>query len=62
VRVGTLDEAAAFKPDAVIYVSEKMPWVALPEGIPAFEKYYDFAEVIPPERLARLRDLGRRPD
>jgi len=62
VRVGTLDEAAAFKPDAVIYVSEKMPWVALPEGIPAFEKYYDFAEVIPPERLARLRDLGRRRD
>jgi hypothetical protein len=62
VRVGTLDDPASVTPDAVIYVSEKMPWVALPEGIPAFDKYYDFAEVLPPVRLDRLRNLSRRPD
>ncbi len=57
LRVGTLDDPGVFRPDAVIFVSEKMPWVALPEGIPAFETTYDFAAVLPPERLERIRVL-----
>ncbi len=61
LRVGTLDDPAAFRPDAVIYTSEKMPWVPLPEGIPAFEQTYDFREVLPPGRVERLRELSRRP-
>ena len=36
VRVGTLDDAAALTPDVHIYVRSKLPWVALPEGIPFF--------------------------
>jgi hypothetical protein len=62
LRVGTLDKPGAFTPDAVIYVAEKMPWVALPEGIPSFDTTYDFREVLPPERLERLRELSRRPE
>jgi hypothetical protein len=49
--------ASAFRPDAVIFVSEAMPWVALPPGIPAFDRGYDFAQVLPPDRLARMRAL-----
>lgn len=60
LRVGTLDDPGAFTPDAVIFVAEKMPWVALPEGIPAFEQGYDFRKVLPPERLDRLRALSAR--
>ena len=62
VRVGTFDDPGSFTPDAVIYVSEKMPWVTLPEGIPAFEQGYDFREVLPADRLDRLRELSRKPD
>lgn len=60
LRVGTLDDNGAFPPDAAIFVSEKMPWVALPEGIPAFEKTYDFNTVLPPERVERMKALIAR--
>ena len=60
VRVGTLDDSAAFRPDAVVFTESKMPWVALPEGIPAFEQYYDFAEVLAPEKVERLMALAAR--
>lgn len=57
LRVGTLDDASVFAPDAVIFTSEAMPWVAVPEGIPAFEKAYDFREVLPAERVDRMKAL-----
>ena len=60
LRVGTLDNAGAFRPDAVIFTSEAMPWVALPPGIPAFERAYDLAEILSPERVARMRALMER--
>ncbi len=60
IRVGALDNPGAFRPDAVIFTSEAMPWVALPEGIPHFEKTYDFRSVLPPERVARLLALVAR--
>jgi hypothetical protein len=44
----------------VVFASERMPWVALPDGIPAFEKYYDPRELLPPERYARLAALVER--
>jgi len=62
LRVGTLEQSGAFTPDAVIFVAEKMPWVTLPAGIPAFETTYDFRAVLPPDRLARLGALSRRPE
>ena len=60
IRVGTLDDPGAFRPDAVIFTSEAMPWVTLPEGIPHFEKTYDFKAVLPSERVARLQALAAR--
>jgi hypothetical protein len=60
VRVGTLDDPGAFRPDAVIFTESRMPWVALPEGIPAFETVYNQFEVLPPERVARLEKLIER--
>lgn len=57
VRAGTLDDPGAVKPDAVIFTDSRMPWVALPEGIPHFETTYNPAELLPPERFARLKAL-----
>jgi hypothetical protein len=57
VRVGTLDDSAALTPDVHIYVRSKLPWVALPEGIPAFEAYYDSRKLWPPQSLERRRAI-----
>ena len=53
VRVGTLDNPAAFPPDIHIYTRSKLPWVRLPDGALAVEAYYNSSEVWPPEKLAR---------
>ena len=57
VRVGTLDEPSALSPDVHIYTRSKLPWVALPHGVPAFDAYYDRSAVWPAESLARRRAL-----
>ncbi len=57
VRVGTLDDPTALKPDVHIYVRSKLPWVALPAGAPAFEEYYDLKTVWPAESLKRRRAI-----
>src|SRR5690348_6969278 len=57
VRVGTLDDPAALKPDVHIYTRSKLPWVGLPEGLPAFPAYYDAKKLWPAESLARRRAL-----
>jgi hypothetical protein len=53
VRVGTLDEPSALAPDVHIYTRSKLPWMRLPEGVPAFEAYYDSKILWPAESLAR---------
>jgi hypothetical protein len=57
VRIGTLDNPAALKPDVHIFVRSKLPWVALPEDVPAFEAYYDSRKLWPPESLKRRRAI-----
>lgn len=57
LRVGTLDEPAALPPDVHIYTRSKQPWIALPEGVPAFEAYYDSKKLWPAESLTRRRAL-----
>lgn len=59
VRVGTLDRPSALVPDVHIYTRSKLPWVRLPEGVPAFEAYYDAKAVWPAESLERRRALQR---
>ena len=60
VRVGTLDDAAALRPDVHIYTRSKLPWLELPAGVPAFEAYYDMPALWPAASLERRRAiLGR---
>jgi hypothetical protein len=60
LRVGTLDDPGAWRPDAVIFTESRMPWVTLPEGIPAFETVYDQFELLPRERGERLQAMVER--
>ncbi len=60
VRAGTLDDPAGVAPDVHIFTRSKLPWVTLPEGVPAFSTYYDTDELWPASSLERLRALGRR--
>jgi hypothetical protein len=55
VRVGTLDDPAALTPDVQIYTRSKLPWVRLPEGVPAFDAYYDTKALWPAASLERRR-------
>lgn len=55
VRVGTLDNPAALPPDIHIYTRSKLPWVRLPEGVPAVPEYYDLRDHWPEESLARRK-------
>ena len=55
VRGGTLDEPSRVAPDVHIFTRSKLPWVTLPEGVPAVEVYYDSKALWPPESLERLR-------
>lgn len=53
VRVGTLDDPAMLTPDVHIFTRSRLPWVALPAGVPAFAAFYDTALVWPAASLAR---------
>jgi hypothetical protein len=57
VRVGTLDDPASLAPDVHIYVRSKLPWVALPEAVPAFDAYYDSRKLWPAASLERRRAI-----
>jgi hypothetical protein len=57
VRVGTLDEADSMPPDIHIFTSTKLPWVELPDDVPAFEEYYSAREQWPRESLERMAAL-----
>lgn len=58
VRVGTLDTPDALPPDVHIFTASKQAWLALPEGAPAFEEFYDPARVWSPAALERYRAAG----
>ncbi len=57
VRVGTLDDPSALTPDVHIYIRSKLPWISLPEGVPAFEAYYDSKKLWPAQSLERRRAI-----
>jgi hypothetical protein len=60
VRAGTLDEPRGIEPDVHIFTRSKVGWVTLPEGVPAFEVYYDREALWPAESLQRLaKALGK---
>jgi hypothetical protein len=55
VRAGTLDDPSWVEPDVHIYTRSKVPWVVLPESVPAFDVYYDSKTLWPAASLERLR-------
>jgi len=55
VHVGTLNDPSALRPDVHIYTCDKLPWIKLPKGTPAFRAYYDTKEVWSKKSLVRLR-------
>jgi hypothetical protein len=55
VRAGALDDPSSVSPDVHIFTRSKLPWVTLPEGVPAFAVYYDTKKLWPAESLDRLR-------
>jgi len=60
VRGGTLDDPSIASPDVHIYTRSKLPWVTLPESVPAFEVYYDMKALWPPASLERAAALRAR--
>ncbi|HEY5288773.1 MAG TPA: GFA family protein, partial [Caulobacteraceae bacterium] len=60
VRMGTLDDPSALKPDVHIFTRSKQPWVGLPADALAFDIFYEMEKLWPAESLARRRAaLGR---
>jgi hypothetical protein len=55
VRGGTLDRPEKFEPDVHIFTRSKLPWLPLPENVPAFAAFYKIDEVWPAESKERLR-------
>ncbi len=53
VRVGTLDEPDLLPPDVHIFTASKQPWLVLPEGMPAFEEFYEREALWPSASLQR---------
>jgi hypothetical protein len=57
VRGGTLDEPAAIAPDVHIFTRSKLPWVTLPDSVPAFDVYYDTKQLWPAASLERIEAI-----
>jgi hypothetical protein len=62
VRGGTLDDPSGVEPDVHIYTRSKVPWVAIPDGVPAVEVYYDTKALWPAESLERVRAALKPPE
>ncbi len=54
VRGGTLDDPASVAPDVHIFTRSKLPWVTLPESVPAFDVYYDTETLWPADSFERV--------
>jgi hypothetical protein len=57
VRVGTLDDPTALRPDAHVFTRSKLPWVQIPADQPAFEIFYTMSKQWPAESLERRRRI-----
>jgi hypothetical protein len=55
VRASTLDTPDAVTPDVHIYTRSKLPWLSLPDGVPAFPSSYRIDDVWSAESKERLR-------
>lgn len=55
VRAGTLDNPKAVRPDVHIFTRSKLPWLVLPDDVPAFKSFYQIEKVWSAESKGRLR-------
>lgn len=55
LRAGTLDQPGCITPDIHIYTASKLPWLQLPDDVPAVSEYYDMKAHWPAGSWARLR-------
>ena len=58
VRGGTLDDPRAVTPDVHIFTRSKVDWVTLPDGVPAFNVYYETKKLWPAASLERFEALA----
>jgi hypothetical protein len=61
VRAGTLDDPSSVRPDVHIYTRSKVPWVTIPDAVPAFEVYYESRKLWPAENFERLQAVLATP-
>ncbi len=57
VRIGTLDNPNALKPDINIFTSTKQEWIQLSDNIPRVEEYYLKKDYWPAESIERFNKL-----
>ena len=57
VRGGTLDQPSEVAPDVHIFTKSKLPWVTLPDSVPAFDVFYDMQELWPAASLERVEAI-----
>ncbi len=57
VRGGTLDDPASVAPDVHIFTRSRVPWVTLPDSVPAFDVYYDTKKLWPAASLERIEAI-----
>jgi hypothetical protein len=56
IRAGTLDDRSEVAPDVHIYTSSRQSWFELPEGTPAFDEFYDPADVWSEATMTRWKE------
>jgi hypothetical protein len=55
IRAGTLDTPDAVAPDVHIFTRSKVPWLELPDGVPAFKTFYKLDQIWSAASKERLR-------
>ena len=55
VRVGTLEDPDRCPPDIHIFTSTKLPWVKLPDDVPAVAEYYQRSKYWPENSIERRK-------
>ena len=58
-RLNLSVKISALTPDVHIYTRSKLPWVTVPDGVPAVEVYYDTKALWPASSLERLKATRR---
>jgi hypothetical protein len=53
IKIGTLDDSSALRPQAHIFTLSKVPWLVIPSDVPSFDEFYDLPTLWPAASLDR---------